>query len=91
MTPLSNLTHGQMAMINHIDDSAMALLALRFGIQSGSQVTLLRKIPSGPMVFQYGYGELALGKEVCEQITATLLPSQANQPQQSLKQSLKPA
>lgn len=91
MIPLCNLTTGQSATINQIDDEAMALLALRFGIQSGATVTVLRKIPAGPMVFRYGYGELALGQEICQKISATLLSLENTRPQPLLNPTLQHA
>lgn len=73
MTPFTlsatKLQPGQTACISSISDDAMALLALRFGIEEGAEITLLHRIPNGPMVFQYGHSELALGQEICRSMT----------------------
>lgn len=67
-----DLHPGQSATVAHIADAAMAMLALRFGMGEGAEITLLHRIPNGPMVFRYGHGELALGRDICRSMTVQI-------------------
>ncbi len=65
---LSELHRGQSATVTHIPDETLRAQLLRFGIAAGSRVICHAKLPFGPVVLRFGGQEIALGRELAEQI-----------------------
>ncbi len=65
---LSELRRGQKAVIDNIPDDQLRVQLMRFGITAGSQVVCHAKILLGPVVLRFGGQEIALGREIAQQI-----------------------
>jgi len=59
---------GENCVIAAIGDPETAMLALRLGVSEGEQVTVISRIPGGPVVLRQGSRELALGRSICQHI-----------------------
>ncbi|WP_432822100.1 FeoA family protein [Trichloromonas sp.] len=65
---LSELRRGQAATVALIPDETLRAQLLRFGIATGSRVLCHAKLPFGPVVLRFGGQEIALGRQLAEQI-----------------------
>lgn len=65
---LSEMRRGQTATVAHIPDETLRTQLLRFGIATGSRVLCHAKLPFGPVVLRFGGQEIALGRELAQQI-----------------------
>lgn len=65
---LSELRRGQAAIVTHIPDETLRTQLLRFGIAAGSRVFCHARLPFGPVVLRFGGQEIALGRQLAEQI-----------------------
>ncbi len=68
---LSELKRGQTARVDNIADEHLRVQLLRFGIAAGCQVCCHARLWAGPVVLRYGGQEIALGREVAQQIQVT--------------------
>ena len=62
---------GDRVIIRAISDPQAAMMAVRLGIAVGETVTLAAVVPGGPYVLRHGGMEIALGREICQQITVS--------------------
>ncbi len=65
---LSQVQVGETVIIREIQDADIAIQALRLGLTPGERVVCLARIPAGPTVIKHGGMELAIGRELCQQI-----------------------
>ncbi len=65
---LSEMRRGQTATVTHIPDESLRTQLLRFGIATGSRVLCHAKLPFGPVVLRFGGQEIALGRDLAQQI-----------------------
>ncbi len=72
MPTLDEAPVGATVTIGNIDDADTAAMIMRMGLSEGTPLTLLARIPGGPMVVMQGEMEVALGRELCRQIQVTL-------------------
>jgi len=56
------------ATVSHIPDETLRAQLLRFGIATGSRVPCHARLPFGPVVLRFGRQEIALGRQLAEQI-----------------------
>lgn len=52
----------------------VSLQALRFGINAGSEICLLKKIPGGPVIITKNQLEIAIGRQIAASIEVKLSP-----------------
>lgn len=72
MLTLDEAPLGATVTIGTIDDPDTAAMVMRMGLSEGTPLTLLARIPGGPMVVMQGELEVALGRELCRQIQVKL-------------------
>ncbi len=65
---LSEIRRGQTVRIEKITDETIRTQFLRFGIQEGSIITCLEKIPFGPFMLRHNRQEIAIGRKVAQHI-----------------------
>lgn len=65
---LKDLRRGQAATVADIPDEKLRTQLLRFGIATGSRVFCHARLPFGPVVLRFGGQEIALGRQLAEQI-----------------------
>ena len=65
---LAKIKRGQAVQVVRVEDDTMRAQFIRFGIGEGSQLTCLEKIPFGPFMLRHNRQELAIGREVAENI-----------------------
>ena len=65
---LTEVKKGQSVTIAAIDDPNIRTQFIRFGIGEGSRVTCLEKIPFGPCMLRHNRQEIAVGRQVAENI-----------------------
>jgi len=70
---LDHASVGEDCLISSIGDPETAMLALRLGVSEGERVTVISRIPGGPVVLRQGSRELALGRSICQHIQVTPL------------------
>jgi Fe2+ transport system protein FeoA len=75
---------GEDCLIMGITDPETAMIAMRLGVSEGERVTVISRIPGGPIVLRQGARELALGRSLCQGIQIQPQP-------QVVKQSVRPA
>ena len=51
-----------------IDEESLLEASMRFGIQAGEKVTIINKLPGGPIVIQKDYQQIAIGRELAKKI-----------------------
>ena len=68
---LSEMTPGQSATIANIPDEDLRVQLLRFGLTAGSRIACHVSLPFGPVVLRFGGQELALGRQLAQQIKVT--------------------
>ena len=59
---------GDRVVVGAIADPETATMAMRLGIAEGAELTLVSKVPGGPVVVQRGKVEIALGRALCKDI-----------------------
>jgi Fe2+ transport system protein FeoA len=64
---------GDTVKIIEIIDHGAATVAMRLGISQGETLSLVAKIPGGPLVVNRGDMEIALGREICKGIEVQVL------------------
>ncbi len=67
---------GDTLCIIDIANPQIATMAMRLGICKGSNLSVCSKVPGGPVVVRRGHMEIALGRDICKQITVTKVSSQ---------------
>jgi len=72
MPTLNDVQTGRTVTVKSIVDVGVATQALRMGISQGEKVTCISRVPAGPTVIQKGGMELAIGRELCQQIEVEL-------------------
>lgn len=77
-TFLDHACVGEDCLISAIGDAETAMLALRLGVSEGERVTVISRIPGGPVVLRQGSRELALGRNICQHIQVTPLAQAIN-------------
>jgi len=65
---LANASRGDRLRIVSIPNESVRAQFIRFGIGEGSEVALLEKLPSGPVILGKGRQEIALGRKLSESI-----------------------
>jgi Fe2+ transport system protein FeoA len=65
---LNEVPVGRAVVIQEIPNVEIATHAMRMGISAGETVTCIARIPAGPTVIQHGGMELAIGRELSQQI-----------------------
>jgi Fe2+ transport system protein FeoA len=76
--PLDHLRPGERATVVSIDDPDMSTQAIRLGMSEGSHVTVVTKIPAGPVVIQVGRQEIAVGRGLARKIEVSRVSSTAH-------------
>jgi Fe2+ transport system protein FeoA len=76
--PLDHLRPGERGTIVAIDDPDMAVHAIRLGMSEGAHVTVVTKIPAGPVVIQVGRQEIAVGRALARKIDVSRVSSTAH-------------
>ena len=76
--PLDHLRPGERATIVAIDDPDMSVHAIRLGMSEGAHVTVVTKIPGGPVVTQVGRQEIAVGRGLARKIDVSRVSSTAH-------------
>ncbi len=67
--PLKQAQAGDKLKIVALSNPSTALMAIRLGLCEGETIELSRKIPGGPFIILKGAVEIALGRELCSEIT----------------------
>lgn len=70
---LSNVQKGQMFKIINIANSAARHQTIRLGIGEGSTVSCSHKLPYGPIILKLGMQEVAIGRNLADDITIKIL------------------
>jgi len=65
---LTEVKKGQSVTIAMIGDHNIRTQFIRFGISEGSRITCLEKIPFGPFMLRHNRQEIAVGREIAENI-----------------------
>ena len=65
---LSNAKVGSTFEVVSISDEKLLSDAMRFGIEVGSRLQVIAKLPGGPIVIQKGEQQIAIGKDLAETI-----------------------
>jgi len=69
---LAEARDGQNLLISGISSPEVMLQALRFGIDTGTAVTVAKNIAGGPVVICKNQLEIAIGRELAESIQVSL-------------------
>jgi Fe2+ transport system protein FeoA len=69
---------GEDCFIGAINDPDTAMIAMRLGVSEGERVTVISRIPGGPVVIRQGERELALGRSLCQSIEIQAQPEKAS-------------
>lgn len=65
---LADVKRGDKFQITTIPDQNVRAQALRFGISEGAEVACAEKVPGGPVVLEKNLQEIAVGRNLAEQI-----------------------
>lgn len=76
MKTLDQVRKGQWFKICLIPDEQIAKQAIRIGISQRSVLYCLAKLPAGPVVFQLGNQEIAVGRKLATRIEVSSLWSE---------------
>lgn len=68
MKTLTQVQKGKWFKIRFIPDERIARQAIRIGITEHSVLLCLAKLPGGPVVFQLGIQEIAVGRRLAARI-----------------------
>lgn len=74
MKTLAQIHKGQWFKIRFIPDERIARQAVRLGITEPSALYCLAKLPAGPVVFQLGIQEIAVGRKLAARIEVNSVP-----------------
>jgi len=69
---LTDAKDGQSLEIVEVDGDSASIQALRFGIDSGSRITVQKNISGGPVIVSKNQLEIAIGREIAAAITVVL-------------------
>lgn len=69
---LADVNRGDKFEITTIPKENIRAQALRFGISEGAEVSCAEKVPGGPVVLVRNLQEIAVGRNLAEQITVKL-------------------
>ena len=69
---LSEAKDGQCLEIVEVDGDNASMQALRFGIDSGSRITVQKNISGGPVIISKNQLEIAIGREIAASIKVVL-------------------
>lgn len=70
---LSEAKKGQGILIRKINDSNIKMQAIRLGLYEGAKVNCFAKIPFGPVILSSRMQEIAIGKNIADNIEVELL------------------
>ena len=70
---LDKINRGQKIEIMNIPDAGIRSQAIRLGIYEGAKLTCFEKIPSGPVVLQNRFQEIAIGRNLAKTIKVKAL------------------
>jgi Fe2+ transport system protein FeoA len=70
---LSNVQKGQLFKIINISNPSARHQTIRLGIGEGSTVTCSHKLPYGPIILKLGRQEVAIGRNLADDITIKIL------------------
>lgn len=70
---LDSVNKGQRIEIVHIPDEKIRIQAIRLGICEGAKLICSEKIPAGPIILQNRMQEIAIGRNLAEQIEIKLI------------------
>jgi Fe2+ transport system protein FeoA len=65
---LADMVAGDRLIIDSMGPSELCMQALRLGISEGSEVTVVTKLPAGPVVVRSGLQEIAIGRRLAGRI-----------------------
>jgi len=68
---LGDVKKGNIIKIDKINDIDVKNYLIRFGIDIGSSVECLQRVFNGPVVIKYNRQEIALGKQIAQNILVT--------------------
>lgn len=66
---LADVKRGDEFQITAIPEENIRTQALRFGISEGAEVSCAEKVPGGPVIVARNLQEIAVGRNLAEQIT----------------------
>ncbi len=69
---LAQARQGDRLIVQGSTDCAVALQAIRFGIGSGAEITVCKKIPGGPVIVSRNQQEIAIGQDLASSILVLL-------------------
>ncbi|ADL13457.1 FeoA family protein [Acetohalobium arabaticum] len=69
---LADVKRGDEFQITTIPEENVRAQALRFGISEGSEVSCAEKVPGGPVIVARNLQEIAVGRNLAEQIAVEL-------------------
>ena len=67
-TTLADMRAGDRVVIESMGRSELCMQALRLGISEGAEVTVVTKLPAGPVVVRSGLQEIAVGRRLAGRI-----------------------
>ncbi|MEG0641938.1 MAG: ferrous iron transport protein A [Clostridium sp.] len=70
---LSEAKKGQNVLIKKINDSNIKIQAIRLGLYEGAKVNCSAKIPFGPVVLSSRMQEIAIGRNIADNIEIELV------------------
>ncbi|KMT21305.1 FeoA family protein [Clostridium cylindrosporum] len=70
---LSDAKRGQSILIKKINDANIKIQAIRLGLYEGAKVNCSAKIPFGPVVLSSRMQEIAIGRNLAENIEIELM------------------
>ena len=69
---LADIKKGEKFNITHINDDKIRVQALRFGISEGANLLCEEKIPGGPVIVKKRFQEIAIGRNLANNILIEL-------------------
>jgi Fe2+ transport system protein FeoA len=65
---LAEAKEGQKLIVTTTGNDEVTWQALRFGIETGAEITVQKAIPGGPVIISKNHLEIALGRQIAESI-----------------------
>lgn len=69
---LADIKKGEKFNVKYINDEKIRAQALRFGISEGANLSCEEKIPGGPVIVKRHFQEIAIGRNLANNITIEL-------------------
>lgn len=73
---LAEAKDGQNLTVIAFDEDDIVVQALRFGIDEGSQIRVLKNIAGGPVIISKHHLEIAIGREIARAIVVSVVTTE---------------